>query len=185
MARVLVLYGTTQGQTGRIARTLADTLRVGGDQVDLVNAADEEPDPGGYDAVLVAASVHAGGYQRPVRKWVRAHAGTLQTKPGAFVSVCLGILQPEEHVQKEVAQTVSAFLAKAGWQPTTTTIVAGGLPYTKYNAVTRWVMKRIVAKAGGDVDTSRDYEYTDWAGVRAFARQFSQLVAARQPATVA
>ena len=25
------------------------------------------------------------------------------------------------------------------------------------------MMKRIVAKAGGDTDTSKDYVYTDWA----------------------
>jgi menaquinone-dependent protoporphyrinogen IX oxidase len=29
-------------------------------------------------------------------------------------------------------------------------------------------MGRIVARAGGDTDTSRDYEYTDWAALRAF-----------------
>jgi menaquinone-dependent protoporphyrinogen oxidase len=33
-------------------------------------------------------------------------------------------------------------------------------------------MVRIVRKAGGDVDTSRDYEYTNWADVRAFAEEF-------------
>ena len=41
----------------------------------------------------------------------------------------------------------------------------------------RWVMKRIAAKAGGAIDTSRDYEYTDWADLRGFARQFEHLVA--------
>jgi menaquinone-dependent protoporphyrinogen oxidase len=40
-------------------------------------------------------------------------------------------------------------------------------------------MKRIVQKAGGDTDTSRDYEYTDWNDRRAFAEQFVQLVQPR------
>jgi menaquinone-dependent protoporphyrinogen oxidase len=178
MSRVLVLYGTTQGQAGRIAETLASVLRGRGETVDLVNAASAPPDPAPFDAIVVAASVHAGGYQRAVRKWVAAHAPVLRQKPGAFISVCLGILQHEEQVQNEVAATVSTFLEKAGWQPTMTTIVAGALPYTKYNVLTRWIMKRIVAKAGGNIDTSRDYEYTDWAAVRAFADRFGELIEA-------
>ena len=39
--------------------------------------------------------------------------------------------------------------------------VAGALLYTRYNIFKRWIMKRIVAKAGGDTDVSRDYDYTD------------------------
>jgi menaquinone-dependent protoporphyrinogen oxidase len=37
-------------------------------------------------------------------------------------------------------------------------------------------MVRIVRKAGGDTDTSRDYEYTDWEELRGFARDFVRLV---------
>jgi hypothetical protein len=37
-------------------------------------------------------------------------------------------------------------------------------------------MKRIVRKAGGDIDTRRDYEYTDWNDLRMFAEQFAQRV---------
>ena len=50
------------------------------------------------------------------------------------------------------------------------------LLYRQYNFFMRWVMKRIAAKAGGDTDTSRDYEYTDWNDVRAFAGQFGRMV---------
>jgi menaquinone-dependent protoporphyrinogen oxidase len=38
-------------------------------------------------------------------------------------------------------------------------------------------MKRAVAKAGGDTDTSRDYEYTDWDDLRAVTRDFSRRAA--------
>jgi menaquinone-dependent protoporphyrinogen oxidase len=54
--------------------------------------------------------------------------------------------------------------------------VAGALLYRKYGFLKRWIMKRIVARAGGDTDTSRDYEYTDWNDMRAFAKEFLQLV---------
>ncbi len=61
-------------------------------------------------------------------------------------------------------------------------IVAGAVPYTQYNWLKKWVMKRVVAKAGGDTDTTRDYEYTDWDDLRAFAREFAGRVEAGQPA---
>ena len=34
--------------------------------------------------------------------------------------------------------------------------------YSKYNFLVRFFMRRIAQKEGGDTDTSRDYEYTDW-----------------------
>ena len=40
----------------------------------------------------------------------------------------------------------------------------------------RWIIKRIVAKAGGDTDTSRDYVYTDWDDLKAFAMAFGRRV---------
>jgi len=38
------------------------------------------------------------------------------------------------------------------------------------------MMKRIVGKAGGGTDTTRDYEYTDWNDLRAFAGEFARQV---------
>jgi menaquinone-dependent protoporphyrinogen oxidase len=64
-----------------------------------------------------------------------------------------------------------------GWHPTLIKVVAGALPYTKYSFFTRWIMKRIVSEAGGDTDTSRDYEYTDWKDLRDFTDRFAKLVA--------
>lgn len=177
MTRILVLYGTTHGHTAKIARAIADTLRSQGASADVIEANAEWPEPEDYTAVVVAASVHEGSYQRPVRRWVRANADALNARPTAFVSVCLGVLQHNPLVQQEVAAIMARFLTAAGWRPAVTTTVAGALLYTRYNPFIRWVMKRIVRKAGGDTDTSRDYEYTDWAGLRTFAEDFGQRAA--------
>ena len=72
---------------------------------------------------------------------------------------------------------MAGFFAGTGWQPAITKEVAGALPYTRYNWFIRQVMKRIAAKAGGDTDTTRDYEYTDWPDLRGFAEYFGRLVA--------
>ena len=178
MPRVLIVYGTTDGQTRKIAATLSGIFEHLGVHADVhhakgISAAIRPED---FDGVIVAASVHVGGYQRSVRRWVRAHAAALNRTPGAFLSVCLGVLEPAPGVQREVRAIAQRFLDGAGWLPTITKPVAGALPYTRYNVLTRWVMRRIVANGGGDTDTSRDYEYTDWDDLRTFARQFASYV---------
>src|SRR5690242_2663548 len=95
MSRVLMLYGSTDGHTRKIATAVAETLRAERCDVAVVDAAEVTPDvrPDRFDAVLIAASVHAGGHQRAVRRWVRAYASQLNRMPTAFLSVCLGILE--------------------------------------------------------------------------------------------
>jgi len=176
MARILVIYGTTDGQTAKIATALGRDLRSHGQDADVIEAADSAPGPLGYDGVIVAASVQAGGYQRGVRRWVWRHAGDLSHTPNAFVSVCLGVLQHDPAVDRELAAIRERFVVESGWRPMTTKVVAGALPYTKYNWAKRLMLKRIVQKAGGDTDTSRDYEYTDWDDLRGFAQTFALTV---------
>jgi menaquinone-dependent protoporphyrinogen oxidase len=50
-------------------------------------------------------------------------------------------------------------------------MIAGALRYSRYPLPLRWFMRRIAKQAGGDTDTSRDYEYTDWGRVDDYARR--------------
>jgi menaquinone-dependent protoporphyrinogen oxidase len=178
MSRILVLYGTSEGQTQKIADAIGDTMRANGLDVDVIEAAHiTDPSPDLYAGVIVAASVHAGGYQPAVGEWLRAHRDQLPRIPTAFVSVCLSILSKNEAGRKEAEQIPQRFLKSVGWRPESVKIVAGALLYTQYNFFIRWIMKRIVSSAGGDTDTSRDYEYTDWNDVRAFAVEFGRRIA--------
>ena len=177
--RFLVLYGTTDGHTRKVAAAIADEFRAAGDDVDVANAKRQHPPtpPDDYAAVVVAGSVHAGGYQRTVRRWVRAHRDALATRPTAFVSVCLGVLEHNPNTDRELDRILTKFFDQTGWRPTMTKIVAGALPFTKYSWLKRRVMVRIVRKQmGSNVDTRRDYEYTDWNDLKAFARDFRQKV---------
>lgn len=175
MSRVLMLYGTTDGHTRKIAGAVSTTLQGYGCFVDVIDArgslrgvrAEE------YLAVIVAASVHAGGFQRPVRRWVRANAAALAERPTAFLAVCLAILEHRDGPQAEIRRIVDHFLALCAWRPGMIKIVAGAMPYTRYNWFKKYFMRRIALKTGGGTDTSRDYEYTDWNDLRAFARTFA------------
>jgi menaquinone-dependent protoporphyrinogen oxidase len=176
MARVLILYGTTDGHTRKIATALREALVAEGVYAFVSDAryGTETVVAEDYDGVIVAASIHAGGFQRPVTRWVRKQAAELNRMPTAFLAVCLGILETRPEVRRTLDEIVDRFRRSTGWRPAVIKFVAGALPYTRYNWLKRWIMRRIVAKAGGDTDTTRDFEYTDWEDLRAFARTFGR-----------
>jgi menaquinone-dependent protoporphyrinogen oxidase len=179
MPRVLILYGTSDGHTRSIAQAIAEPLTLGGIGVDVIRAGTLEPILREYDAIIVAASVHGGRYQKAVEQWVRAHAPEFGAKPTAFVSVSLAVLQHgDSKVMGDLDAIVTRFLEATAWQPGAIKHVAGALLYTRYSIFKRWIMKRIVAKAGGETDTSHDYDYTDWADLRAFTQGFRRRLTA-------
>ena len=176
MRRILVTYGTSEGHTEMIATAIGNTLMTRGFDVDTIQAGTIDPRPDAYDGVIVAASVHRGHYQPVVARWIGAHAAELATRPTAFVSVSLGVLQHDPRVAAELDAIIHRFIDPLGWRPTVIKPVAGALLYTEYNLLMRWLMKRIAAKAGADTDTSRDYDYTDWKDLEAFAAEFGRGV---------
>jgi menaquinone-dependent protoporphyrinogen oxidase len=183
MSRVLIVYGTTDGHTRKIAVGLRGVLAWEGSRVDVFDAKriPWHVRPESYDGVVVAASIHIGNYQRAVKRFVRLHAEELNRRPSAFVSVCLGVLEQRPEARQAVREIMERFLQRSRWRPVLTRTVAGAVPYTRYSWLKRWVMKRIVAKGGGGTDTTRDYEYTDWDDLRAFAREFANRLAMGQP----
>lgn len=183
MSRVLILFGTTDGHTRKVAAALREALRDEGLHAFATDAKHgvSMVVPEEYDGVIVAASIQAGHFQKPVVRWARTHAAQLNRMPTAFLSVCLGILEKRPEVRRTLDAIVEKFQRSTGWRPEAVKFVAGALPYTRYNWLKRWIMRRIVAKAGGDTDTSRDFEYTDWEDLRTFARTFGRRLTT-QPA---
>jgi|KBSSwiStaDraftv2_1062776.scaffolds.fasta_scaffold293047_2 menaquinone-dependent protoporphyrinogen oxidase len=180
MPRILIVYGTTDGHTAKICYFLASEMMRVGAEVDLLEAGTRSAEPGGHDAVIVAASVHAQGHQRSIIRWVREHEAGLTSVPNAFISVCLGVLQKEPRVRRDLDRIQERFRERTGWRPDQVQEVAGALKYTSYGWLKRMVMRYIAGRAGGSTDTSRDHEYTDWTALREFAWSFVAALPAPQ-----
>jgi len=174
MARVLIVYASRNGQTGKVARCIAATVREQGHVPELADAArlPKNLDLRQFGAVIVGSPVIAGGYLRPVVRFVQKYRGALSRLPSAFFSVGLAMVSRTSDGRAQTMRLVEKLLARTGWRPEQVELVAGALPYTRYGWLVRRAMRRIVAKEGGDTDTTRDYEYTDWAAVDRFAAQF-------------
>jgi menaquinone-dependent protoporphyrinogen oxidase len=185
MSRLLIVYATREGQTGKIARHMAHVLAEAGHEARLFDADHpglEAPieELSSYDSVVVAAPIHAGGYPRSIVRFAREHATELAGVPSAFVSVGLAVASKTTDGRAETQPLIERFVTRTGWKPGRVELVAGALPYSKYNFIIRYVMKRIAGAAGGDTNTSRDYEYTDWAELDRFTRELSGEAAGAQ-----
>jgi len=175
MSKILILYATSEGQTARIAESIALTLRSKGHAAVIRQAIElgENLEAAKYDGVIVGASIHYGHHPAYLRSMVQKYRGTLETRPSAFFSVSLSGGGPGAK-PKAAKRYLDVFLRQAGWHPEQTATFAGALQFSKYGAFKRMLMVMIVGFAGGDTDTSRDYEYTDWAAVTEFSEAFAQ-----------
>jgi menaquinone-dependent protoporphyrinogen oxidase len=171
MTKIMIGYGTTEGQTARIADHLAEVIRDRGHEAQAVNL---KRSPGvlldGYDAVIVGGSIHMGKHEEHVVDFVQKNRVRLERLPSAFFSVSLAA-----HGDMENARAyVENFQQQTGWHPTQVGLFGGALLYRQYGFLKRLMMKKIVSdKPGGlSTDTSRDHVYTDWDEVKRFAQAF-------------
>jgi menaquinone-dependent protoporphyrinogen oxidase len=172
MARILVVYGTTEGQTARIADVVADTLRAAGhaaEAVDVTSLGDSLPRD--YDGVVVGASIHMGKHDKHVVQLVQKNLDLLERLPSAFFSVSLAAHGDAAEAEGYVEQ----FEQETGWRPDKVARFGGALLYTQYGFVKRHLMKKIARDKPGNLgtDVSRDYVYTEWDGVKRFAEHFA------------
>jgi len=175
--RMLIVYGSSHGQTAKIAERIGEVLRLEGCDSTVVDA-DAMPirlDLGRYDAVLVGASIIRSGHQRSVRDFLRTHAQALRALPTGFFSVSGSAASADPAVRAEATRLMEEFLAEQQFEPELRATFGGAIAYTRYNPLLRWMMKRISEKEGGPTDTSRDHELTDWTAVERFARQAEAL----------
>jgi menaquinone-dependent protoporphyrinogen oxidase len=182
MARILILHSSIDGQTRRIAQRIGTVLASEGHIATLCSA--DAPavarEIERADGVILGAAIRYGHYAPRVEGLVREGREAIEARPNAFFSVCLSAGGPG--ARPETAQGyVEAFLGKTGWCPGEIASFAGALLYRTYNPFIRFMMRLIVGIAGGDTDTSRDYEYTDWQAVDRFAGQFARLLPAAAP----
>ena len=172
MAQLLIIYGTSYGQTERISQRLARSLERQGHNVTLRRGDQRNGDLrlSVFDAVVMAASVIRGRHQRYIRRFARVNATALKQLPTAFVSVCGAAQDSPEEARKYI----DSFLRETSLQPALVCSFAGALAYTRYGPLTRWIMKRISRSKGGPTDTTRDHELTDWDEVDRFGMELAR-----------
>jgi menaquinone-dependent protoporphyrinogen oxidase len=176
MAKVLIVYGTTEGHTAKVSNFIGEVGRRAGHEVDVVHSATtaSDLDVSIYDLILVGASVHEGRHQKDTREWIRDHRPQLEKVPSGFFQVSMMSADPE--MEREAMAVVDRMSEETGWEPSRVGLVAGALKYTEYSWLKRQLMRMIAKSRGGDTDTTSDYEYTDWSALDRWVKELFELL---------
>jgi len=170
--KVLIVYGTTEGQTRKIAEWTATHVRELGHEVEVRDSASpaSDSDLPTFDAFIIAASVHQERHQDTIINFAIAHHQLLNTKAAAFISVSLSAAL--EHERIEAQNYVDRFVSVTGWQPRMTLPLGGALRFADYDYYQEQIVKFIVLKRCGAESTERDHEFTDWNALADFVDGF-------------
>jgi len=160
--KLLIAYGTTEGQTRKICEYLRDQAKQKGHDVSLFDATGLDIDPEAFEAAAIGASLHGEKYQDSIKRYVEENHMALNKMPTAFLSVSLTAAIEESESWEELKHITEEFLESTGWKPTYIEQVAGALRYTEYNFFKKFIMRMIAQRSGGSTDTSKDHEYTNW-----------------------
>ena len=168
---LLVIFATVHGQSALIADRIADEAIASGVAATVRDIRDTSPaDLEHCDSLVIVASVQFGRHARSVERFVKRNCNRLGSIHSAFISVSGSAARPETLPE---AETVARkFFATTGWYPDEYQLIGGAVKFTRYNFLLRFMIKRIYAGRGMAMDTKRDYDYTDWGGVKRFARAF-------------
>ena len=178
--KILIVYGSYDGHTQWIAERMAQVIRRGGHEVRALPVQEHglAREIGWSDAVVLGGSIRYGHHSPELVLAAREHRPMLVDRPNAFFSVCMSAAGPNAKPATAMGY-IDEFITRSGWQPDRIASFGGALQWSRYNAFIKVMMRIIVGMAGGDTDTSRDREYTDWAAVERFAAEFELRV--REP----
>lgn len=164
--KILIVYATTDGQTRKVARFAADRLATVGRMVELLPAGEAEGvDLGRFDGVILAGSLHAGGFQKSLEAFAAANASALKNSQTLFLPVSLSAAGDDREDWDGLEECVARFQKDTGWKPGQIAHVAGAFRFSEYDFFRGWAMRWIAAQKDQAVDPRKDKEFTDWAAL--------------------
>jgi menaquinone-dependent protoporphyrinogen oxidase len=164
---ILIVYGSIEGQTAKIARFAADHLTKAGHDVALIDSADDAPPPdfNGIERVILAASVHERRHPRPFEVFLAANKSALADRPSLLISVSLSAAFPDG--MEEAADYVADMTLRTGFVAGTELLVAGAVRPSSYDYFATQVVRHVVLRDHAAVRPDEEREFTDWDALAA------------------
>ena len=175
MAKVLLLYSTTDGHTVEICKRMRAVIEAEGDTVELANLADGPVlQDLSFDKVVIGASIRYGKHQKTVYDFIRSNRAILEAHPNALFSVNVVARKPEKNTP-ETNPYLQKFLQQIDWVPQNLGVFAGKIVYPALGPVDRTMIRFIMWMTKGPTDPTGTYEFTDWDKVEEFGRKIASL----------
>lgn len=175
MARVIILYSTTDGHTIEICKRLKQTIEIHGHSVQLLDVKDDpELAAGAFDKIVIGASIRYGKHQPLVNEFIKKNQAILESYPNAFFSVNVVARKPEKN-QPETNPYLQKFLKKIDWKPQLLDVFAGRIDYPSLGFVDKHMIRFIMWMTKGPTDPTLTIEFTDWERVAEFGGKIADL----------
>lgn len=175
MAKVLLLYSTTDGHTVEICKRLRSVIEEAGDSVDLVDLIDRPTLEGrDFDKIVIGASIRYGKHQPTVYEFIKNNQAALESRPNALFSVNVVARKPEKNTP-ETNPYLQKFLKKIDWQPQHLGVFAGRIDYPSLGFFDKHMIRFILWMTKGPTDPTGTFEFTDWEKVEEFGRSIARL----------
>ncbi|RTZ14035.1 menaquinone-dependent protoporphyrinogen IX dehydrogenase [Vibrio aquaticus] len=175
MSKALFLYSSREGQTKKIFQYIDKHLAdFECDVIDLHTVGDV--DFSTYDKILVGASIRYGHLNKKLYQFIENNLKQLESTKVAFF--CVNLTARKEDQGKDTPEGsayIKTFLKKSPWKPELIGVFAGALYYPRYNWFDKMMIKFIMSMTGGETDTTKEVEYTNWEKVALFADKFKEL----------
>lgn len=163
--KVLVVVASRHHGTREIGARLAATLRAAGIATDMVGA-DLDPDPAGYDGVVLGSGVYLGRWLPSARDYVRDHATALaQLRLWTFSSGPV-----DEPREGGAAEPMPSGLVEVA--PLEHVTFGGRIVTTDLNIIERIVTKAVRAESA---------DYRDWTTITQWGTHIAASLIAAGP----
>ncbi|OGR01665.1 MAG: protoporphyrinogen oxidase [Deltaproteobacteria bacterium RIFOXYD12_FULL_50_9] len=175
MAKILIIYSTTDNHTREICRRLRQVIEQQAHIVTLLSI-DDEPNMELqlFDKVVLGASIRYGRHSRQVYEFIKRNEQILDSKPNAFFSVNVVARKPDKN-QPATNPYLKKFLKQISWRPKELAVFAGKIDYQKYSFWDRLMIRVIMWMTKGPTDPKTVVEFTNWTQVETFGRLVSEM----------
>jgi menaquinone-dependent protoporphyrinogen oxidase len=175
MAKILIIYSTTDGHTKEICQRLKSVVEHEQHQVSLVSiqecdALDLQP----FDKIVIGASIRYGKHNPLVTAFIRKNEAILDAKPNAFFSVNVVARKPEKSTP-ETNPYLQKFLRKISWHPKHLAVFAGRIDYPSYGFFDRCMIRFIMWMTNGPTHREAVIDFTDWQKVDEFGKLIGRI----------
>ena len=175
MARIIIIYSTTDGHTREICSYLKQEVEAYDNQVTLLSINDvQSADLELFDKIVIGASIRYGKHNIKVYEFIKKNLAILEKKPGAFFSVNVVARKPEKN-QPETNPYLKKFLTQIAWKPQKLAVFAGKIDYQRYKFWDRFMSRLIMWMTKGPTDPKTNVDFTNWNQVKKFGQTVSKM----------
>jgi menaquinone-dependent protoporphyrinogen oxidase len=162
---VLIIYETVEGQTGRIARFAEAEAHKAGQDVVLVNTADQKQPVSfaGVDKVILAAPVHERRHPKAFETFIADNMPELAQRDTLMLSVSLKAAFPDS--MEEAEDFLLEMKMRTGLKPDAEALVAGAVRSKSYDYYAAMVIQHVVMRERDYKLEDGEREFTDWAAL--------------------